>query len=280
MPKTLPQLYAQRFIARPDVIAVQSKDGSKWAPDRGRKFTVPLLEEHIAGSATYGHYLVNKDNQCKLFAFDCDLNTVGAWVKQPSEEDLVGLLDRFPDPGPEQDAAFDHLTEIYKGNPRELWQDKGHPSRKYFLRQMRTLAEMLSSRIHKELDIPVACAYSGHKGFHVYGFHGLLDAGESRALAQAVLDSFDRFSPIRGDNYFVDQNPDPADGFSNWVIELFPKKEIHEGDDLGFLMRLPLGRNRKAAENKTFFFDQRLNHHSIKPHPDPIALLETGNPWQ
>lgn len=290
---TLIGAVAKRFIAQPEFYAVQR---SAWYPSRAynpetekydgplQPLTADLIKAHLDGTKTLGHYMVNRDNDTKLFAFDLDLVDHDApFITYPSAESVAKIDENFADDPERRDAAYEHLLKIGRqsGNPRELWQDKQHPSRPYYLRQMRGLAEMLSSRIHTELGIPVACEYSGFKGLHVYGFTGMIPAGEARALAVEILESFSRFEKTRGENFWADNAlADPDSGFPTLEIEVFPKQDTVSADGFGNLMALPLGRNQKAPKTKKFFLDQRAPHATIKPHPDPLALLTSGNPWE
>lgn len=291
---SLPGLIAKRFIARPEVYALQSRTGA-WRPSYAwnpaeekfngpvRPFTKAVIEDHLAGKQTAGHYMVNTEGNCKLFAFDLDLvDNVEPWIKYPGAEDIESLEEKFGDDMERKNAAWLHLVSLGRreGNPRELWQNKQHPSRQYYLRQMRGLAEMLSQRIFKELDIPVAVDYSGFKGVHVYGWHGMLPATDSRTLALEILDSFDRFTAHRGDSEFRDTEEDPETGYPTLSIEVYPKQEkIREGG-FGNLMALPLGVNQKSPKSRKFFIDQRAPHATITPRKDPLPLLERGNPWE
>lgn len=292
---TLPGLIAKRFIARPEVYALQSPKTGAWRPSYSwnpadqkydgpvRPFTKEVLEDHIAGKHTVGHYMVNTEGNCKLFAFDLDLiDGEAPWIQYPSARDMESLEDKFGDDLERKNAAWEHLIKLgrHSGNPRELWQHKTHPSRQYYLRQMRGLAEELSQRIFKELEIPVAVDYSGFKGVHVYGWHGMLPAADSRTLALEILDSFGRFEAFRGESEFRDTVEEPDTGYPTLSIEVYPKQEkIREGG-FGNLMALPLGVNYKAPKSRKFFVDQRSPHATIVPRKDPIPLLEHGNPWE
>jgi hypothetical protein len=282
----LTSLIARRFIARPDAVAIQQPDGS-WRPLRRKiagaehqdwpltPWSKDLLEKQVDGGS-YGHYLVNRNNQCKLFAFDVDLRNTGTWVDRPGEEQLEKILDAFPDDRARQDQEYEKLSNRFlECNPRELWQNKKHLSRQYFLDQMYVLVSMLASRIHKELDIPVAAAYSGYKGFHVYGFTGIIEASTAAELGLAVLESFNAFTPTKGNNYFVHNDTDLA----NFSIELYPKQSEIRDDGFGNLMALPLGVNLKAPKSRRFFLDLRAAKFKALDVESVPALLDEGNPW-
>lgn len=66
----LRKLLAQRFIQRTDVKAVQDTNG--YHPDK-TKFTAQDVLDHLHGKRALGHYLLDTENKCKLFAFDIDL---------------------------------------------------------------------------------------------------------------------------------------------------------------------------------------------------------------
>lgn len=262
-------LLAQRFIARRDVKAVQHDGGSYGPVDQ--PWQMADLDAHLDGSTTFGHYLLDAEDRCKLFAFDCDLIAgPGVGYVLPTSEALATMTDA------EYDAS---VTEIAIPDVRAEWADRNSPMRPFLKHQMRTLAETLSYRIRETLGIPVACAYSGNKGVHVYGFTGLVQAAEAREAAMIVLDSFGGRFAQHGKSHFRDTDPDPYEGYANFEIELFPKQD-HVGEGgYGNLMRLPLGVNRKRPTDPTFFLDQTAPHATLAPHPNPVELLTDGNPW-
>lgn len=291
---SLTGLVAQRFIARSNAYALQKgfggyvpareKDNEDGTHGANFRMSGKLIEQHIAGEITMGHYMVNESGNAKLFALDIDLRDAnGKWIPTPSAKDFESAEKLFGDDPEKLEEAIAHLRKPQGGNPRELWQDKKHPARPYYLRQMKAVADEFSQRIWDEFngEIPVACAYSGFKGIHVYGFTGMAPAADIRALGQAVIESFDRYRPQKGGNFWLDKEEDPEKGFRNFEIELFPKQDAVREDGYGNLMRLPMGVNKKAPKGRAFFIDQRPGVADIKPRnmADTIELLESGNPW-
>lgn len=287
----LAELIAKRFIARRDAKAIQGSDGA-YRPIK-TPFQMSDLVDHIEGRKTYGHYLLDSENQCKFFAFDCDLVTGdcekktrenpnpaccmaghGNWVQQADLSQIPA--DAFT--GPDAEHWFANNSFIHSVRPRDAWQDRSHPGRSWFKFQMRSLAELFSSAIHRQLGIEVLCSYSGHKGFHVYGLTGLMPAAEVREAAKLILASTGRFETAKGDNFYADTSTDWHDNYSNFSIEVFPKQDTVEPGHFGNLLRLPLGRNQKSSD-PTFLLDQRGPHIDLIPHADPAALLTGGNPW-
>jgi hypothetical protein len=262
-------LLAKMFIARPDVKAIQYRNGA-WSPHTtdGKHDSpkVPWrredLEAHLAGTQTFGHYLLNPDNKCKLFAFDIDLE------KNAGPDKPVPFQGYYPDDD----------GEIHEFDPRVDWTNRAHPSRKWSKYQLKMMASILMKAIYEELDIPCAAAYSGSKGVHVYGFVGLSDAAEVREGAKIVLDAIGNFTAIRGDNFYKWNDADPVRGYPNLSIEVFPKQDkINGPEHYGNLMRLPLGKNLKSPD-PTFFIDMRTPMSEMKP-VDPIWALTTTDPW-
>lgn len=257
----------KRMIQRKDVKARQIADGS-YFPVRDRQtsanvpFTLADLNNHFAGTETYGHYLLDANDQCKFFAFDVDLEKTGKWVN---------TLDAWkPDDEP--------LT-VHEFNPREAWRDRQHLARPFLKQQMRTIAGLLAGKITQLLQIPCAAAYTGNKGIHVYGFTGVCPAAEAREGARLVLEALGDWEPSRGKAFWVNTNDDPQFGFKNFSLEVFPKQDSLDGKDLGNLMRLPLGVNLKAPKDPTFFIDLTTDLATLAPHRNPVALLESGDPW-
>lgn len=283
----LAKLFAKKFIARPDVMAVQHADGTYQPARNAAKesigFDMPAMLRHLRGESTYGHYLLSTENKVKLLAFDVDFEKEGFWIPSLTAEEIEAIIAKHGDDEAAANAEFDELDKrVTASNPRADWRRRSHPGREFYKRQLRLMAEMLTGAIHKELEIPCAAAYSGHKGIHVYGFlPEPLDAGDVRQLGISLLESFgDTFTPTRGDNFFKDQRGIVGgDSLANFAIEVFPKQDAVEEGKFGNLMRLPLGVNQKAPKDPTFFLDQTQAHTMLVPHPDPVKLLTEGNPW-
>jgi hypothetical protein len=219
------------------------------------------LEAHLAGEATYGHYLLNTDNKCKLFAFDIDLE------KNDIEKGIEGVWPEFPEEGE---------PLLHKFDARESWLDRAHPSREWQKLQLKTVAHSLARSITEDFHLPCAVAYSGGKGVHVYAFTGLVDAADARDAAAIVLDSVGGWEPKRGDNFFQSIDRNPVSGYPNLSIEVFPKQDRLSDNGLGNLMRMPLGRNLKSKD-PTFFIDMTSPMGQMIPVDPEFALA--GNPW-
>lgn len=277
MSENLQNLFASKFIARPDAKAQQSHDG-KWYVDTTTKKAdgprIPwdrtALAAHLAGERTYGHYLLSTEDQCKLFAFDIDLEKSGSLPALP--------ITRFPD-GDEN--YFDDWTASFyeEADLRGAWLNRAHPARDFMKLQFKQMAHKLCASIVKDLELPCAVAYSGNKGVHVYAFTGPIRADEAREGAQIVLDSVGEFKPLRGDNFFKHANEDVLTGFPNLSIEVFPKQGSLDGKDLGNLMRLPLGRNLKAPQEPTFFIDMAAGPLGAMTPVDAEWALTIPNPF-
>jgi len=263
-------LLAKHFIARTDVKAVQTGSKGEYMPVRtpwGRAD----IEAHLAMEKTYGHYLLNLEDKCKLFAFDIDLD----------KPELFPSVDPMPIP-----RYIDASGTAVEFNPREAWLNRAHPARPQLKYQLKMVAHALVSAISKELEIPVACAYTGAKGLHVYGFTGLMSAKDVREGAQIALDSLQSsvLGPVvavKGDCFFRFENQDPEEGQPNLTIEVFPKQDSLDGKDLGNLMRLPLGTNLKNPKDPTFFVDMTSALNEIVPLDPGYALTEAAHkPWR
>jgi hypothetical protein len=265
---------AKKFIVRRDVKAIQFDDGSycpdtrlaeidaekgtnRLAPYGPVGFKMTHLRDHLSGDKTYGHYMLSPEGTCKLFAFDIDLEKEGTWISFQHGENF----------------------QIYKGNPREEWRDRRHPSRDWYKYQMKMLGSKLAKVITRDLQLPCAVAYTGGKGIHVYGFTGEMPAAEVREVAKIALQATGEFTPSRGDNFYRHVSEEPTTGYKNFQIEVFPKQDTLDGKDLGNLMRLPLGRNRKTTD-PTFFLDMGGRPVDLRPHADQARVLEMGDPFR
>lgn len=255
MSDTLDVLIPKRFISRRDVKAVQHKDGS-YTPER-EKWKMSDVKAHLSGDRSLGHYLMGEDGTVKLWAFDIDLKKTGLWMNITKEDELLGGGQEC--------------------NPRELWHQTDHPSREYFTTLLRCMAEGLAIRANRLCngEYPIAIAYSGNKGLHVYGFTGPVPADEARAEATEVLKSFNCFEPSRGTNFWV--HTGDAGYAKNLEIEIFPKQDNLDGKELGNLMRLPLGINAKSGQ-EAFFIDTRCGYNQLKKY-DPMKALNGEYEW-
>lgn len=268
-------LFAKRFIQRRDVKAIQFSSGG-YSPDReleklGKHAPVGWemhhLRQHLEGTATYGHYLLDQTDQCRVFALDIDLQKTGYYVPIPTWSENISEDD------------WEKKTEPIACNLREIWADRTQIEARNWLKyQMKSLAHKFTSIIHEQLNLPCAAAYSGNKGIHIYGFTGPLPASEVREAALFVLDFTDEWELSRGQHIYSHKISEPELGFQNFTIEVYPKQSSLEGKDLGNLLRLPLGKNLKSTD-PTFFIDLTSPLGVLRPHADPVKLLETGNPY-
>lgn len=279
----LTDIFANKFIARPDRKAVQYGHGI-WTPHREPKladgspgadigWTREALEQHLAGQATYGHYLLSSDSNAKLFVLDIDLinSGLGYYYIEPD-------LAQAPSDINEMERWYEaNRRRSPDLNPRNLWKTRFPEARPWLKLQFRTIVELFTSAIHSELGIPCAAAYSGNKGVHVYGFTGLMPADDIRLAAKAVIDSTGLFGQSQGNNFYIDKT---RLHFPNFEIEVFPKQSEIDPNKYGNLVALPLGRNLKSPEDPKFFIDQRLPHNQLAPHPDPVGLLNSDMPWR
>lgn len=277
--KQLADLIAKNFIQRKDVKAVQHGTSGAYRPVK-QKWTKGDLRAHVNREKTYGHYLLDQDSLVKLFAFDIDLDKEGHWIERPD-------LSSLPNDSTQQDV-YDASIIKHESNPREDWKDRKHPGRWYYKHQLRLMGEIISSSISRFAELKTACAYSGNKGIHVYGFFpqpvpariAREVARRSLEFAGTAMDPQGRFTSAGGDIFYKYEPQDAEWGLDNLSIELFPKQDTIKDGHYGNLMRLPLGRNLKNPKDPCFFIDQTLEHTELAPHPDPVQLLRTGNPWK
>lgn len=258
---------AKMFIARPNVRAVQMSNGEYITDRQGkegpyRPFDRASLVAHLEGNATYGHYLIEPEtNDCKLFAFDIDFEQKGY------------LPVAFDDDGTPS-------KESVECNPRQLWRHRDFSGRDFMKGQLMHVAGLLASKAHRELELPVAVAYSGFKGVHVYCFTGRVSAAAARQGAQLVLELAGA-EHLKGKNFFA--LPDGDIHLDNISIETYPKQDnLDGGKTFGNLMRLPLGVNRKAPKDPTFFIDLSKGPGLMTPvkGENIVKYLETGDPWK
>lgn len=258
--QALENLISKKFISRTDVKAVQTHNGEYRPVNAPWKRTD--LEDHLSGKTTYGHYMLGKDDTCKLIAFDVD-------IEKRSERNPVGWLPTEPN--------FENFVEC---NPREVWADRSKFNERAWLKyELHSAAHILVRAIQELLVVPVAAAYSGGKGIHVYAFTGAVSGESAREGAEIVLESLEQFKLWRGNNFFRVPKPEPGILYSNLSIEIYPKQSAVEGKDgYGNLMRLPLGRNLKSKD-PTFFMDMTAPMGQLTPLDPMIALSDGYSPW-
>ncbi len=270
------------YIARPDVKAQQRSSGeynptvdrdASGTVTKSYPFTMPDLLAHIEGERTYGHYLLNSDNQCKFFAFDIDLDELNTDKPNPElllpmNQDDVGVWSNF------------QLMD-----PRAVWLNRSMiPARNFLKFQMRWMANELARVIHTDFEMQTAVTYTGAKGVHVYGFTGLMPAADVRAGAEYVLAKLDTYEPYLGNNFFKHKIVQGAGGVSLedsarcFTVEVFPKQTEVKAGGYGNLMRLPLGRNLKNPQDPTFFVDMRTALTDLRPR-DALEALTTKDQW-
>ncbi len=228
------------FVERRDVKAWQSPDGS-YHPDYG-ELTVADLCAHLSGCRTLGHYLLSREDKCRLLAFDIDLATTGTWDGEPIA-------------------------------PRGEFADLNSPYREGLTGQVLIVAEILARMTYRKLGVPVAIAFSGSKGCHVYGFTGSEPAGVVRDAALDVVEACGSFRAVRGANFFAHENEEMS-----FEVEVFPKQGSLDGKKLGNLLRFPLGQNLKTG-NGGFFVRVGGGRRSEFCRMDPIAALGGTLPW-
>lgn len=256
----LVRLLGTRFIQRRDVKAFQAEDGA-WYPTR-EPMTMADFQAHFSGSKTMGHYLLDQDNNCKLFAFDLDL------VKH--NRDCTGGGCK----GCESILLGDDGVQ-YSGIPRNVWPNDEHPLGRQLTKDLRAMAEGLCWTIIDlfEMEFPVAIATSGNKGLHVYAFTGTISAEVARASALSVLKNFSSvLEPFRGDNFWRHKTE-----YLSLDIEVFPKQTSLDGKDLGNLMSLPLGVNQVTKRTKRFLTSKSSQDQLVEK--DPVEVLSGDNPW-
>jgi hypothetical protein len=174
------------------------------------------------------------------------------------------------------------------GNPREIWLDRRYKLQRAFLKyQLRCMALKLARVVSDILEIPLAVAYTGSKGLHVYGFTGLMHAADVRYAADIVIAEYGKLEPYRGNHFFRHKAEinergitDPYLSYDQLAVEVFPKQTDMSNKTHGNLMRLPLGKNLKNPSDPCFFLDLRSNfgENCFTPR-DPVEVLTISDPW-
>ena len=239
----LAKFIADRFIARYDVMAEQAY-GHRWHKDGAyypleRPFTLQEILDHINGRSRRGHYLLNQDDRCKLFAFDLDYDK--------------GEFEFYLDGG-----GYTGSDETVVFSPGAALRDPESPYRPLAIKHLRAMAEGLAAAARRMWDevTDTVIGFSGSKGLHVYCLFDGLVAGEvAKRFAQATLVSPSFGEPLfratRGDNFWQHRDPLLFPGIN---VETFPKQITKKGS-YGNLMRLPYGIHAKSGQYG-FFIDE------------------------
>ena len=283
--RAIAKFFAKHFIARPGTFAAQLADGS-YRPVR-RSITASDLLEHLNGTQTLGHYLLDEDSKTKMFVLDIDLNQFGWLPGVPLPE------------SPEQESTW--RNSFTRRELRTAWRDRRDPARGFIKTQLRTLLAEFSRAAHDELEIPTLSAYSGSKGAHLYGPLGIITPGtntvtrvraeEAREAAGLILEfcGWRRNSPggsfwhrsehvcTKACTDFSCTRPDDKtvlDPGTLFSVEVYPKQERVADDNsaLGNLIRLPLGINLKNPRDGAFFIDETRPFGDLVPL-DPEKVL-------
>lgn len=240
----LAKLLGKRFLQRRETKARQFPDGH-YEPIH-EPWRLDDLLDHIAGRATWGHYLIDDANLCRVAAFDIDLRSAGQW--RP-----------------------DYNSEYIDIEPRKVWTDRRHEAHADLRLQLRCLAEGLALRAQRHTSLEVAVSYSGCKGVHVYVFFPTpVPAVVARKTLEEVLESFDCFDRYRGDHLWRHR-----DGYRALEIEVFPKQDEVKAGGLGNLMRLPLGVHKKTG-SRSFFVNLKSGYDELDSD-DPELVLTAGS---
>lgn len=262
-------LIKKRFINRASAVAMQHATGeykplrTEGRPQRDIPWDNDLLASHLAGERSLGHYLLGDDDTVKLFAFDIDLEKNSpARGKQPA---FTG-------------SWIDQAGAVHEFDARAAWRDRKHPARPQMKMALMWTAVTIAATIERELQLPVAAAYSGNKGVHVYAFTGKIPASDAFEGAQIIMDEIGEFEPTRGMNFYRHKDQGVNNVMRNLAVEIFPKQAA-VGDGYGNLMRLPLGRNMKAPSDPTFFLDLKAPFEDMKPI-DPVVALSDFPTWK
>lgn len=237
----LENLLAMRFIERRDVKAWQQPDGAYY-PDE-TPITRADLRSHLSGERSMGHYVVDKETgKARILCYDFDLAK----------------------------SAVIAGTDV---KPREIWADTTHPLRGELVKQLANLAHGMARFVHRMLDVPVAVSYSGSKGFHLYAFVGSEPAGEIRTVGLGLLEQLGCFVSVDGRANTYRH----VDEYQAVEFEVFPKHDDLKGKRLGYLLRLPLGINRKGGASSFIRFDASDPTKISKA--DAVATLTGELPW-
>lgn len=275
MSSELADAIKSRFLIRPDVKAIQDLQGNyRPALVAGSTFKNPEYEpwskqdilDHLAGTYSYGHYLLSKKSNCKVLSFDLDLNKS---APLPSEG--------VPDPWSSHEEQVEWENTFTDKSPIDEWRSRQSKVRPYLKSQMRAAVQTLCRVMHEELGLETAAAYSGHKGVHAYGFFDKpTPAADVREGGQLVMDILGGFAKHEQFPMLL-----TWDAYPIFTVEMFPKQDQISGDGFGNLMRLPLGKNLKAPKDPTFFIDLTAPLAEMRPTDSLRALTEGAkDPWK
>jgi hypothetical protein len=258
----LTKLLGTNFVQRRDVKAWQ-RDNGEWFPDE-TPMSLADFTAHLDGSKTMGHYMVDQEDHCRLFAFDIDLRSHKDAFQGPCEYTWC-----------EEQGVHKHgwIYDQQEKWLRDEWLKDESPFKERLTIQLRCMAEGLALKAARKYSVPVAICDSGGKGLHVYVFTGPIPAEMAIQMGDECLDEAG-LGPTRGTNFYQHAHGE----YQSLEIELFPKQASLDGKKLGNLMKLPLGVNRKTGR-RSEFISCRAGYNRLVPMDAERAL--TGDlPWE
>ena len=249
--KALGTLLRDRFFQRRDVIATHT--GGHWHPVE-RELKGSDLLRHLNGDVALGTYLLDRDNNCRFYTLDLDLekpdpkNGISYYSYIGDVDALAAMMSR---PAGEPVKMLEAEC-----NPREVWNDLNSPLRPWLAMTMRMLAEGLARRIRRTQSLPVAVVASGGKGMHVHVYCGERPANIARAMANAVFSAW--LDEESGEELFQRKSSfqwkHTLECYAHISIEVFPKQDTISDDGFGNLVRLPLGYH-PVTKRPSYFVD-------------------------
>lgn len=268
-------LFAKRFISRTDVFAQQLPDGS-YRPVR-RKINLHDLLDHLNGEKTYGHYLLDAEANTKIFCIDIDFNTRG-WipgVPMPKDETDLSAWENW-------DGSFSDRDIRSADGKQGAWFLRSDPAREFLKGSLRKIVDTLLSVTSKTLGVPAVAAYSGHKGAHVYGFLAYDQPGarevkrvtgsHAKSAGELVINTSKMFKQKSPGSVFWEGKPE-YEAARLFTCEVYPKQSVLQDQELGNLLRLPLGKNLKRPGDPTFWIDDTAPESILAPL-DTQKMLE------
>lgn len=262
---TTSYLLKKLFISRATSVAQQEVTGeykplrTDGRPPQDIPWSDALLTQHLNGERSLGHYLLDEEGNTKLFAFDIDLKKNEDGTK-PNIPEFTGTF-----------IGEDGV--LYSCNPRVDWHNRLHPARPYLKQGLMWAAHTFAKTTSDMFGLPVAAAYSGNKGVHVYAFLGKkMSAEDAREAADLVMAEVGEFEAFRGKSFYEHKDQSYGNMLRNLTIEIFPKQTGLSSGGYGNLMRLPLGRNFKNPKDPTFFLDLGAPGFEMRPI-EPMAAL-------
>lgn len=314
MAKELAHTILDRFVQRRDVYAIQYLDGS-YSPVHA-ELTHEVIQTHLDENFTYGHYTTDPNNRTRIIAFDCDLRSQLHCMTFPdtnliangaiTDENILDAYTLLP-----YNSIETYWFDRYSLHTRAWLKYKMRYLAEVLTTVLRNDAGMDCAAFYSgNKGIHVYGFFPGHveasnaREIGKYVLQKTVGLISHNCYLTENPGGYTIGGPgtQSGQEALSGYKLDHIDGMPYFNIEVYPKQDQIPEGGYGNLLRLPLGRNLHSLSHDAhgnelsrdralpdtdrlyncqpaFLIDQCTAILELLPHPDPLAVLQSGNPW-